>query len=90
MNVLDYTFIRGLGEGAFGLVKFVTRKSDGLEAACKIIAKPKVEGSTPVQEDQSRQQLGPAAVGHTLHPEERGWDWVPQDLAPQGPHCCQV
>ena len=29
-----------LGEGAFGLVKFVTRKSDGVKAACKIMAKP--------------------------------------------------
>ena len=32
---------RFLGEGAFGVVKLVTRKSDGLRAACKIMPKPK-------------------------------------------------
>jgi len=35
-----WTVGKVLGEGAFGKVKFVTRASDGQQAACKIIAKP--------------------------------------------------
>ena len=38
---IGWTVGRTLGEGAFGLVKLVTRKSDGVSAACKIMAKPK-------------------------------------------------
>ena len=37
---LGWTVGKTLGEGAFGLVKLVTRNSDGLGAACKIIARP--------------------------------------------------
>ena len=40
---LGWTVGKTLGEGAFGLVKYVTRKEDGMNAACKIIAKPKTE-----------------------------------------------
>mmetsp|Transcript_6573 Transcript_6573/g.17029 ORF Transcript_6573/g.17029 Transcript_6573/m.17029 type:complete len:393 (+) Transcript_6573:74-1252(+) len=38
---LGWAIGRDLGEGAFGKVKLVTRKEDGITAACKIIAKPK-------------------------------------------------
>ena len=41
IEALGWTIGRTLGEGAFGLVKLVTRNSDGQEAACKIMAKPK-------------------------------------------------
>ena len=37
---LGWTVGKFLGEGAFGLVKLVARKSDGVTAACKIMAKP--------------------------------------------------
>ena len=37
---LGWTVGKTLGEGAFGLVKLVDRKSDGQQAACKIIAMP--------------------------------------------------
>jgi len=35
-----WTVGKTLGEGAFGLVKQVTRKKDGVVAACKIMSRP--------------------------------------------------
>ena len=41
-----------LGEGAFGLVKLVTRRSDGVSAACKIMATPEDEEEREIIENE--------------------------------------
>ena len=41
IEALGWTVGKKLGEGAFGTVFHVTRKSDGVTAACKVILKPK-------------------------------------------------
>ena len=38
---MGWTLGKELGSGHFAKVKLVTRKSDGQQAACKIIKKPK-------------------------------------------------
>jgi len=40
IEALGWTVGKTLGQGAFGLVKLVTRPSDGVTAACKIMKKP--------------------------------------------------
>jgi serine/threonine protein kinase len=50
IEALGWTVGKTLGQGAFGLVKLVTRPSDGVTAACKIMKKPtsgQSSGSNP-------------------------------------------